>query len=169
MTVLTTNRLLLRKLTFDDAPFVFDLVNDPLWIRFIGDRGVRTLDDARGYIEQGPMTMYAREGFGLYLVELQVSHSPIGLCGLIRRAGLQDVDIGYAFAEPFRGQGYAYEAAAAVIRSAKDVTKLTRVVAIVSPDNVASIKLLEKLGMHFEHTVRLPDDEDDVKLYALAL
>ena len=94
--VLETARLRLRHLRADDSQFILELVNDPDWLRFIGDRGVRTVEDARGYIEKGPMQMYSRLGFGLDLVELK-DGTPIGMCGLIKRATLHDVDIGFAF------------------------------------------------------------------------
>src|SRR6185503_20091394 len=106
MKVLETERLILRWLSVEDAAFILELVNDPGWLRFIGDRGVRTLEDARNYILNGPVAMYQRVGFGLYLVELKQSATPIGICGLIERAGLEDIDIGYAFLPAFRGQGY---------------------------------------------------------------
>lgn len=152
-TVCETPRLRLRHVTDADAPFILELLNDPGWLRFIGDRGVRTLDDARGYIEQGPRRMYADHGFGLFLVERKDDGAPLGLCGLIRRDTLPDVDIGFALAERFRGHGYAYEAAAATLRHARDVVGLERVVAIAMPENVASTRLLERLGLRFERTI----------------
>src|SRR5688572_10804905 len=96
MTALTTDRLILRELTLDDAEFILGLVNEPSWLRFIGDRGVRTLDDARAYISNGPMKSYERNGFGLYLTALKGAGTPIGMCGLIKRDGLDDVDVGFA-------------------------------------------------------------------------
>src|SRR5438552_2883098 len=139
MNVLETERLRLRWLSAEDAAFMLELVNDPAWLRFIGDRGVRTLEDARGYILNGPVAMYRRVGFGLYLVELKQSRTPIGICGLIKRAGLEDVDIGFAFLPAFCGQGYAYESASAMIAYAQDTLGLYRVVAITAPDNQRSI------------------------------
>ena len=152
-TACETPRLRLRHVTEDDAPFILTLLNDPGWLRYIGDRGVRTLDDARRYIEQGPRRMYADHGFGLFLVERKHDGTALGLCGLIRRETLPDVDIGFALAERFRGQGYACEAAAATLRHAREVLKLTRVVAIAMPENVASTRLLERLGLRFERTI----------------
>src|SRR6476469_10818856 len=124
MNVLETERLIVRWLAAEDAGFILELVNDPDWLRFIGDRGVRMLEDARGYILNGPVAMYHRAGFGLYLVELKSSATPIGMCGLIERAGLADIDIGFAFLPAFRGQGYAYEAASATMRYAKETLGL---------------------------------------------
>jgi RimJ/RimL family protein N-acetyltransferase/protein tyrosine phosphatase (PTP) superfamily phosphohydrolase (DUF442 family) len=146
-------RLRLRHVTDDDAPFILALLNDPGWLRYIGDRGVRTLDDARKYIAEGPRRMYAEHGFGLYLVERKADGVALGLCGLIRRDTLPDVDIGFALAEPFRGAGYAYEAAAAALRHARETLRLKRVVAIAMPENVASTRLLERLGLRFERTI----------------
>ena len=151
--VCETARLRLRQVTEDDAPFILALLNDPGWLRFIGDRGVHTLEDACRYIEQGPRRMYADHGSGLLLVERKHDGAALGLCGLIRRDTLPDVDLGFALAERFRGQGYACEAAAATLRHARETLKLTRVVAIAMPDNVASTRLLERLGLKFERTI----------------
>ncbi|MEO8346605.1 MAG: GNAT family N-acetyltransferase [Betaproteobacteria bacterium] len=163
--VRTTQRLLLRRLTLDDAPFIVELLNDPDWLRFIGDKGVRTQDDARNYLRKGPLAMYEREGFGLYLTEIKDGHIPIGMCGLIKRDSLEDVDIGFAYLPAYRTQGYALEAAAAVLAHGRSDFGLMRIVAITSPDNVRSGVLLEKLGMTLEKTVKL-DARDEVRLYA---
>ena len=109
--VLETDRLILRQLSIEDDAFILELVNDPLWLRFIGDRGVRTLDEARNYILKGPVAMYERAGFGLYLVERKIDGVPMGICGLIKRDVLDDVDLGFAFLPEYRGQGYATESA----------------------------------------------------------
>jgi len=164
--VLTTDRLILRKLAVADAPFILALLNDPSWLRFIGDKGVRTLGDARDYLREGPMAMYEREGFGLYMTELKQSHIPIGMCGLIKRASLEDVDIGFAFLPDYRGQGYAHEAASAVLEYGKTTFGLPRVVAITALDNAGSSRLLAKLGMKPEKTVKLDGHDHEVTLYA---
>ena len=115
MRVLETDRLILRWMSAGDAPFILELVTEPSWLRFIGDRGVRTPDDAREYIRKGPVDMYARLGFGLYLTERKEDGVPIGICGLLKRESLDDVDLGFANLPRFWGEGYAYEAALAVI------------------------------------------------------
>lgn len=163
--VLHTARLTLRRLTADDAPFIFELVNGHAFMRYIGDKGVRTLDDARGYIAKGPADSYARHGFGLLRTELTDSAVPIGICGLVRRETLADVDIGFAFLPQFCARGYAYEAASAVLAHAREVLKLPRVVAIVSPDNAGSIRLLGKLGLKHERTLRLTENAEPVQLF----
>ena len=155
MTVLQTGRMALRRLTVADAPFIRDLVNEPSWIRHIGDRGVRTEDDARAYLVKGPMAMYQRYGFGLWLCEAKASGEPLGICGLIKRETLEDVDIGFAFLPRFWGQGYAHEAAAATLAYGREVLELDRIVAITSPDNVPSIRLLEKLGLRLEKSFEM--------------
>ena len=165
MKVLETDRLNLRWLSTSDAEFILELLNDPPFLRFIGDKGVRTLDDARNYILNGPVDMYARLGFGLYLTELKDSGVPIGICGLIKRDTLEDVDIGFAFLPGFWAKGYAYESASAVMVYGKDVLGLKRIVAITSPNNHASAKLLEKLGLQFEQMIRLSEDASEVRLY----
>lgn len=169
MPVLTTERLVLRELTPGDAPFILHLVNEPSWLRFIGDRGIRTLDDARAYIVNGPVAMYRRCGFGLWLVELRATGAPIGICGPIRRDILPDVDLGFALLPEYWGQGYAHEAAAATIAHAKTTLALTRLVAITAPDNHASQTLLKKLGFTYERTLRLTETSPESHLFGLSL
>jgi RimJ/RimL family protein N-acetyltransferase len=168
MNILETERLALRQFTADDAPFILELVNEPSFIQNIGDRGVRSLEDAVKYIENGPVTSYARNGFGLYLVQLKESGESIGMCGLIKRPALDDVDIGYAFLPKFWSKGYAVEAALAVKEQARGLG-LKRLVAIVDPANQGSIRVLEKLGMKFEKMIRLSADDIDLKLFAVEL
>ncbi len=164
--ILETDRLILRRLSVEDNEFILELVNDPSWLRFIGDRGVHTLEDARDYILKGPVAMYARLGFGLYLVERKSDGIPLGICGLIKRDALEDVDLGFAFLPEYRAQGYANESAAAVLAYGKSVFGLKRIVAITSPDNDRSAELLEKLGFTYEKMIQLPDDDSEVKLFA---
>jgi RimJ/RimL family protein N-acetyltransferase len=167
--VLSTERLVLRHLTAEDADFILALMNDPDWLRYIGDRGIRTADDARGYIATGPVDMYARLGFGLYAVELREDGIPIGICGLIRRDWLEDVDLGFAFLPRFRGAGYAYEAAAATVEHARAPLGLDRLMAIVSPENEDSVRLLGKLGMTFERMAQPPGAGGQVCVFGRAL
>lgn len=168
--VLETGRLILRRLTVEDAPFMLGLLNEPSWLRFIGDRGVRTLEDARNYIAKGPVDMYERLGFGLYATALKEDESaPIGICGLVKRDGLEDVDIGFAFLPKFWGKGYACEAASAVMAYAKSVVGLERIVAITAVDNESAARLLEKIGLRFEKMVRLSDDGEEIRLFAWKL
>lgn len=164
--ILSTERLILRELEEADAPFILELLNDSSFIRNIGDRGVRTSDDARGYIRRGPAASYAQHGFGLWLVELKESRTPIGMCGLLRRDVLDDVDVGFAYLPDFQSRGYGFEAARAVLDYARDTLRLKRVVAIVNADNEPSARLLEKLGMRFERMVKLAADQPELRLFA---
>jgi RimJ/RimL family protein N-acetyltransferase len=166
MKVLETERLILRRVTVDDDEFMLELLNDPSWLRFIGDGGVRTLDAARDYILKTLVAMYERLGFGLYLTELKGEGVPIGICGLIKRDSLEDVDIGFAFLPKFREKGYAYESARAVMAYGKSAFGLNRMVAITSPENHGSARLLEKLGFNFERMVKLSDHSAEVCLFA---
>jgi RimJ/RimL family protein N-acetyltransferase len=166
LSVLETERLVLRRMTADDAEFILKLVNEPSFIRFIGDKGVRNHADAVQYIQTGPAASYELFGFGLYLVELKESRAPIGMCGLVKRDSLPDVDVGFAFLPAFWSKGYAFEAASAVKAYGKDVLGISRLVAITNPDNESSIKLLEKIGLRFERMVRLSEDASEVKLFA---
>ncbi|RPJ19543.1 MAG: N-acetyltransferase [Chloroflexi bacterium] len=167
MNVLETERLILRQFSAEDAEFILELLNEPSFIQNIGDRGVRTPSDAGSYILNGPVASYARNGFGLYLVLLKETSESIGMCGLIKRAGLEDVDIGYAFLPKFWSRGYAVESALAVKAYAKDVIGLKRMVAITDPANAGSVRVLERIGLHFEKMVRLSDDDIELKLFAV--
>jgi len=165
MKILETERLTVRQLTEDDAEFILELLNEPSFIQNIADRGVRNLDDARGYIVNGPQASYARNGFGLFLVELKESGVPIGMCGLIKRDSLEDVDIGYALLPRFWSKGYAHEAAAAVMDYGRNVLKIPRIVGITAPDNEGSIRVLEKIGLRFDKIVVLDGVEGESKLF----
>lgn len=157
LTVLETARLRLRQFALSDAAFVLELLNEPSWLRFIGDRGVRTLDDARAYIERGPRTMFARYGFSLLVVERKDDGAALGMCGLIQRDSLDAPDIGYAFLPRAWGHGYARESAAAVLAHGHATLGLPRILAITDPDNAASIKLLEDIGMQFVEVIPYED------------
>ena len=169
MIQISTERLTLRQLNLDDAEFIKELLNDPSFIQNIGDRGVRTLADAEKYLENGPMSSYAKNGFGLLAVTLAETGETIGMCGLIKRDILEDVDIGYAFLPKFWLKGYAIESAQGVMKHAKEVVGLKRVVAIVDPANAGSVRVLEKIGMTFEKMVKLSADDIDLKLFSMNL
>lgn len=168
MQVLTTDRLVLRHLSAEDAPFILRLLNEPSWLQYIGDKGVRTLADARRYIETGPVEMYGRLGFGLYQVCLSISDEPIGICGLLKRETLEDVDLGFAFLPEFWGNGYAREASAAVMSYGRSGLGLARIVAVTARDNGASRRVLEKLGFSFERSMHLEAGGEELLLYANA-
>ena len=165
MNILETERLTLRKMRTEDAEFIFELVNETAFIRNIGDKGVRKLDDARNYILNGPVASYAKFGFGLYLVALRETGEAIGICGLLKRDSLEDVDIGFALLERFRRKGFAYEAAAAVMEYGRNALALKRIVAITSPDNEGSMRVLEKIGLRFEKMIRMPGSDEDTRLF----
>ncbi len=166
--VLETARLRLRHLGADDAGFIVQLLNEPAFIRNIGDRRVRTPEDGRGYIANGPVASYQRHGFGLLAVELKEIGAPIGICGLLKRDTLEDVDIGFAFLSRYWSKGYAVEAARAVLDYGRNTVGLRRVVAITVPENEPSIRLLEKIGLRFERMVRISQDEPELRLFAVA-
>lgn len=166
-----TARLRLRELTDDDAAFILELVNEPGWLRFIGDRNVHSLEDARGYIARGPVASYAKHGFGLWAVTLSepAAGAPaerLGMCGLIRRDSLPYADLGFAFLARHRGHGYAREAAAATVALAHERFGLTRLLAITDPDNTASRAVLEHVGFAFEREFTWSENGQQQALYA---
>ena len=166
MPVLETDRLVLRHLAPEtDADFILKLLNEPSFIRYIGDKKVRTLDDARRYIQDGPGKSYEENGFGLNKVELKSTGEPIGISGLVKRDTLPEPDIGFAFLPEYWNQGYAIESARAVMDHARNVLGIDRVVAITSPDNDASARLLEKIGLKFSRMIRLTDNAPEIKLF----
>ena len=166
--ILNTERLELRWLTLADAPMMLAIWNDPAFVRFVGDRGVRTLEQARETLQAGPLQLYADHGHGPFRVTRRKDGADLGICGLFRRDGLDEPDIGFAILPEFCGRGYGFEASVAVLDHARDALKLSCVTAIVSPENSASIGLLEKLGMHYDRAVRMPGEDHDVSLYRLA-
>ena len=166
MIILETPRLVLRQLSLDDAEFILALLNEPSFIRYIGDKGVRNLDDARRYLVDGPINSYEQNGFGLYLAELKENGAPIGISGLVKRDTLSDPDIGFAFLPTYWSRGYAVESAAAVMDYARDVLALERVLAITSPDNEASARLLGKIGLQFQRLISLSEGASEVRLFS---
>jgi RimJ/RimL family protein N-acetyltransferase len=168
MNILESERLKLRELELADDRFILRLLNEEGFLRFIGDKGVRTLSDARDYILQGPMESYRRFGFGLYLTSLAGSGVPIGICGLLKRDTLEDVDIGFAFLSQFWSRGYAAESAAAVLAYGRQRFNLERIVAVTAADNRGSIAVLEKIGLEFERVVKLSEHSPELKMYGPA-
>lgn len=165
MKVLETERLALRWFTPDDAPLILHLLNEPLFLRFIGDKNVRTLDDARHYLRHGPLASYAKHGFGLFHVSLKADGTPIGMCGLLKRDTLDDVDVGFAYLPQFGGQGYATEAARATLNYGRTVLGLKRIVAITAPDNESSMNVLNKIGLRHTATLKIPGYKTDSLLF----
>lgn len=168
--VIETERLNLRELSEADAAFVLELLSDPGFIRFIADRGVRTPEGAARYIDERFAESYRQHGFGLWLVETKDEGVPAGICGLLKRgAPVPGVEVGYAFLPSSRSRGYAFEATSAALRYARDMLGVPRLYAVVNPDNAASIRVLEKLGMRFERPVRLSGEEFDISLFSTEL
>ncbi|MDB6085318.1 MAG: Ribosomal-protein-alanine acetyltransferase [Gammaproteobacteria bacterium] len=167
MTVIECERLRLRELGLHDAPFILTLLNEPSFVRFIGDKGVRTLADAREYISKGPMDSYRRFGFGLYLAVLREGGVSIGICGLVKRETLADVDVGFAFLPEHRSKGYAVESATAVLAYGRETLGLKRIVAITARDNDGSIAVLEKIGLRLEGTITLVEGGPELALFGL--
>ena len=164
---LETRRLSLSRVTQADREFLFDLVNEPAFKRYIGDKGVRNLDDAGAYLRDSYLAHYARHGFGLYRVSLREEDTAIGICGLVKRDALPAPDLGFAFRQAHWANGYAYESSRAVLQEGRDIFGLRRILAIVDVDNASSTRLLEKLGFRFEAMVRMPGESTDLRQYAI--
>ena len=167
MKILDTERLTLRTIDADDAAFYYELVNDPTWLEHIGDKGIRTIEDARKAILEGPCAMQQQLGYSLYVMERKSDGKPLGLCGLIKRDALPDVDIGYAIRPAWFGQGYTYEAAAAVVAYAREQLRMPRLLGITSPGNTNSIRLLQKLGLAFVETRIFMPHERPTNIYRI--
>jgi RimJ/RimL family protein N-acetyltransferase len=166
MMTLQTERLLLDELNLDDADFIVGLLNDESFLRFIGDKGVRNADDARKYLQEGPMLSYRENGFGLLAVRRVTDGATLGMCGMVRRDVLEHPDIGFAFLPEYRANGFAFEAASAVLAHAWNALGMTCILGICNPDNAGSIRLLEKAGFVFEKQIRMAADADAVNLYS---
>lgn len=159
MRMCETPRLSIRRLAVADAPFILRLLNEPSFLENIGDRGARSLDDARAYLAKGPFASYGQHGFGLFHVSLKAGGDAIGMCGLLKRDWLDAPDIGFAFLPEFWAKGYAHESSLGVIEWARQALGITRVIGIVKPGNTGSIRVLEKLGMTFARVVTSPEGQ----------
>lgn len=157
--ILETNRLSLREFDLNDSEFIINLVNAPNWLKFIGNKSIKTTEDAISYLENGPIKSYMENGFGLWLTQLKDSNVPIGMCGLINRETLENVDIGFAILPEYCGSGYGFEMANATMNYAKNSLGLEKIVAITDSSNIASINLLNKIGLYFEKTLKLSDTD----------
>ena len=166
MEPIDTPRLRLRPFTLGDAPFIMELVNDPDWLRYIGDKNVSDLEGARRYLREGPLASYARHGFGLLAVE-EKGGATVGMCGILKRDTLPEPDLGFAFLPGARGKGFASEAARAVLAAAR-AAGYRRILAIVTPANDRSIAVLERAGFAFEREAPLTDDAAPVRVYAVS-
>lgn len=165
MQIAETERLILREMALSDATFFCGSLNEPSWLQNIGDRGVRTPEDAERYIREKIWEAYNAHGFGMYVVESKQHGQPIGTCGLVRRGTLPGADLGFAMLPEFWGQGFAFEAASAVMTFARDIQHLPPLLAIVNPDNTRSCRLLAKLGFEYQRLIRLTPGSEELKLY----
>jgi [ribosomal protein S5]-alanine N-acetyltransferase len=162
-----TERFILRKFVLADAPFILELLNTPTSLQFIGDKGVKSLEDSENYLKNGSLKSYEEHGFGFYLVAEKLTQRPIGMCGFIKRQELENVDLGFAFLPDFIGKGFGYEIAQATLHYGKEVLKLGRIIAIVDPRNTASNALLQKLGFVFEKTILFGEKKTLLNLYGI--
>lgn len=165
MKTIESERLFLRPLTLEDGEFILKLLNTEGFIKYIGDRNVRTIEQAKDYLLNGPLKSYETNGFGLNLVELKTDQTPVGMCGLLRRDYLDHPDIGFAFLPAFIGKGYAYEIVKEVIHHGLHVLRMEKILAIVLPENSSSVKLLERLGFNYEKNFISPDTNEELCLY----
>ena len=162
--MLETERLLLREFTTDDTAFILELVNSAGWLQYIGDRNIKSVEQAKAYLENGLIKSYRENGFGLCLVERKDDAKAIGMCGLLKREYLDTPDMGFAFLPEFNGNGYAYEIANATVEYAKNKLKISTVSAITMANNEKSIRLLEKMGFSFKKTIFLPTGKEELQL-----
>jgi ribosomal-protein-alanine N-acetyltransferase len=167
MSIIETERLFLRKFNLNDAVFILELLNTPLWLKFIGDKGVKTIEDAENYLKNGSIKSYEEKGFGFYLVEEKTYGLALGMCGFIKREELENPDLGFAFLPEYVGKGYGYEAAKACLKFGKEVLCFTKMAAIVNPENQASNGLLLKLGFKFEKQIEFGEPTTLRNLYGI--
>lgn len=165
--ILETERLVLREFMLSDADFIIQLLNTKTWIKYIGDRNIKSIAAAENYLLNGAIKSYKENGFGLYMVELKISKTPIGMCGIIKRDSLEFPDIGFALLPNYEGKGYAFEMAKAMLVYAKETLMLPDILAITLPSNKSSIKLLEKIGLKFKRLISFPDDKEELMLFAI--
>lgn len=164
--ILETERLRLRPFTLTDTLFIVELVNSPGWIKYIGDRNIRTELQARQYLKNGPLKSYQVNGFGLSMVESKIDGIPIGMCGILKRDHLDTPDIGFAFLPAFMGKGFAFEIASAILTYAEDILEIPSISGVTVASNISSVKLLEKIGMKFIRTITFPNETKELLLYS---
>ncbi|HLV38055.1 GNAT family N-acetyltransferase [Xanthomarina sp.] len=170
MLVAETHRLFITKFTENDAPFFLELANSPTWIKYIGDRGLKTISDAKNYLKEGTIKSYTEFGFGFYKLQLKAENGkPIGTCGLVKRDRLEHVDLGFAMLPEYEGKGFGFEASEEILELAKNQFHLDKILAITLPTNSKSVKLLEKLGLAFEKRVKPFEDDEELLLFAKTL
>jgi RimJ/RimL family protein N-acetyltransferase len=162
---LETERLVLQPMSMDDGPFIFELYNSPNFIRFIGDRNIKSITDAENYITAKFLPQFERLGYGNFLIKLKSDDTKIGGVGVFEREGLEVHDIGFSFLPEFEGKGYGFEASKKLMETVVSEFGLKKISAITSKENIASQKLIEKLGLKYQSTVRLPDDDEDLLYY----
>jgi ribosomal-protein-alanine N-acetyltransferase len=167
--ILETERLILRELDIQDAQFMFQLLNSHGWIKYIGDRNIKSKEDAKEYIQKGPLVSYAAHRFGLYAIELKESKLAIGVCGLLKREYLEFVDIGFALLPEYEAKGYAYEAAKAILDFSNENLHINNFSAITLPNNSRSINLLKRLGFKFSKNFIFESTNEELELYNLHL
>ncbi len=165
MIVLTTSRLEIVEITIEDSAFIFELLNTPSWKKFIGDRGIKTQEDAKNYILNKFTPAYSLWWFGFRLVRTKDDKTPIGICGLVKRDALEHIDIGFAFLPEYEGKGFGFESASAVMDYAKNTLNIKTIAGITNSDNKSSIALLEKLGLHFQKMILLPNETEEIMLF----
>ncbi len=163
--ILETRRLLITELTVDDAPFIFKLMNDKEWKRFIGDRNIHTLQDAKNYLADRLIPSYKNWGFGFYKVADKSTDAPLGISGFVDRKELEHVDVGFAFLPEGRKKGYAFESTQALLFYASEALNLKTILAIANKDNENSHRLLKKLGFRFQKYVKLYDENEEISLF----
>ncbi len=166
MQILETERLTLEEANMEDAGFFYTLLNTPTWLKYIGDRGIRSVADAEHYIQNSLIKSYRENGYGLYKMVLKSEGTPIGLCGLVNRETLSDPDIGFALLPKYEGKGYAYEAAFATLEFAKKQLQISTILAITSEQNAHSIRLIEKIGLVFYKKIRMKEGSEECLLYS---
>ena len=166
---ITTERLIISEITINYASFYLELVNDPTHLQFIPDKKIYSIADAENHITTKIIKEYQNQGFGFYLVSLKSDKTPIGMCGLIDRDGLDTLDIGFSFLKKYRGKGFAFESSKAILEFAKNTLKVNEIAAITTLDNVKSANLLERLGFKFSKNIRIPNDPDELRLFLVNL
>jgi len=164
--ILETERLRLKEFTPIDSEFIVELLNSPGWLQFIGDRNIKTEEQAKHYLENGPIKSYKENGYGLWLVEKKADNTAIGMCGIIKRETLNHPDLGFAFLPAYNCNGYAFEITSATMEYAKHQLNISKILAITVPNNSKSIRLLEKIKLKFIQTIIFPTSQEELLLYS---
>jgi [ribosomal protein S5]-alanine N-acetyltransferase len=155
----SSDRLNIKPISLEDQEFILNLVNSEGWLKNIGDRNIKNLEDVSKYIDK----ILSHESYFYNVVELKATHEKIGIITFLYRATQKYPDFGFAFLPEFENKGFAFEASKIYLNEIFRNSTLDKIIGITMPSNKKSIKLLKKLGFEFEKIII--ENEEKLSIY----